>query len=267
MARILRHLSRVPFPVIAMLISRLLPALSLLLLATPAFAIPVRPPSPVANLVTNGGFETTLTTGAAEIGVRHPSQQATGWTTSGYNFVFTPGTADTIGAAGEYDNVLLWGPNNGSANALPASSPDGGNFIGADGAFGVGAIQQTITGLIVGQTATLTFTWAGAQQYSYDGATTERFDVSLGDETHSTETVSLASHGFSGWRSVTMTFTPTSTTEVLSFLAAGTPSGQPPFSLLDGVSLTQNAVPEPASLTLLGAGLAFGAAASRKKRK
>jgi len=47
----------------------------------------------------------------------------------------------------------------------------------------------------------------------------------------------------------------TSSTEVLSFLAVGTPSGVPPFALLDGVSLNANTVPEPESYTLLGIGL------------
>lgn len=233
--------------------------------AAPALATPI--PATGGNLVFNGSFESLLVPSAAEFGSRHPSQQVTGWTTSGYNFVFTPGSADTTGATGQWDNVLLWGPNDGAANGLPATSPAGGNFIAADGAFGVAPLEQTITGLVVGETATLSFMWAGVQQYSYDGATTERFDVSLGTETHSTETVSLPSHGFSGWRSVTMSFTPTSATEVLSFLAAGTPSGQPPFSLLDGVSLTQNAVPEPASAALFGGGLVLMARMAKRKRK
>jgi len=60
--------------------------------------------------------------------------------------------------------------------------------------------------------------------------------------------------GFSGWMQETMTFIPTSTSETLSFLAIGTPSGQPPFALLDGVSLSN--VPEPASWALMMTGLA-----------
>jgi hypothetical protein len=50
-----------------------------------------------------------------------------------------------------------------------------------------------------------------------------------------------------------MTFTPTSTSETLSFLAIGTPGGVPPLALLDGVSLSD--IPEPASWALLVSGL------------
>ena len=59
--------------------------------------------------------------------------------------------------------------------------------------------------------------------------------------------------GFSGWMQETMTFTATSTSETLSSLAIGTPSGQPPFALLDGVTLSD--VPEPASWGLMVSGL------------
>ena len=44
---------------------------------------------------------------------------------------------------------------------------------------------------------------------------------------------------FSGWMTESFKFTANSTSELLSFLAVGTPSGNvPPFALLDGVSLT-----------------------------
>jgi len=56
----------------------------------------------------------------------------------------------------------------------------------------------------------------------------------------------------------------TSATEVLSFLAIGTPGGVPPFSLLDGVSITE--VPEPTSLALLGAGLGLVGLMTRRRR-
>jgi hypothetical protein len=71
---------------------------------------------------------------------------------------------------------------------------------------------------------------------------------------------------FSGWLPVNLTFTANSTSELLSFLAVGTPSGNlPPFALLDGVSLT--AVPEPSTwaMMLLGFG-GLGYAAYRRRR-
>ena len=216
------------------------------------------------NLVTNGGFEQT-TNGAGQMG---SVTNATGWVTNGYNFIFTPGSADSTGVpSSQYGNLQLWGPGNGGdpSNTLGVS-PDGGNYVGADGAFQVGAITQTITGLVAGQQYSVGFDWAGAQQEGFTGPTTEQWIVSLGSQTQSTAIVSDISHGFTGWTHTTFTFTADGSSDVLSFLAAGTPDGEPPFSLLDGVTMT--AVPEPASMAIMGTGLAaLGFIRRRRARK
>jgi hypothetical protein len=188
------------------------------------------------ELVVNGGFtQTSLTTSNSKM----TKTDVTGWSTTGYNFVFFDATSATsaIGA------LSLWG-NNGFAN-----SPDGGNFIGADGAYQVGAITQTINGLTVGQSYALSFDWGGAQQNGFNGITTEQWKVSLGGQTDYTAVLTDPSKGFTGWRTTTFDFVATNASEVLSFLAIGTPTGEPPFSLLDGVSL--QAVPEPSSWIFL----------------
>jgi hypothetical protein len=204
--------------------------------------------------VVNGNFEQTLTSNSSEFGNRYSQQQVTGWTTGGYNFVFQPGTADTTGAVSEYGNVKLWGPGDGAANGL-TSSPAGGNFLALDGAYAQGPVSQTLTGLTVGAPTTVSFYFAGAQQEGYNGATTEQLEVSLGKQNLYPQVLNDPSHGFTGWQQENLTFTATSTTEVLSFLAIGTPSGVPPMSLLDGVSVTSSPVPEPASLALLATGI------------
>jgi hypothetical protein len=208
-----------------------------------------------ANLVQNGGFEQLLQPGvAAQFGTDYPSQQLTDWSAQGYNFVFTPGSADTSGAVGVYGALYLWGPNNGSANGLPATSPDGGNYLAFDGAFAQGPISQTINGLTPGKSVSVSFWWGGAQQFGYDSATTEQFQVTLGSDVQFTPVLNNANHGFTGWQRETLKFVPTSASEALSFLAIGTPGGVPPFSLLDGVSVSD--APEPAAFALLGIGLA-----------
>jgi hypothetical protein len=231
-------------------------------LALSALAISAR----ADDLVTNGSFEVT-TAGPGQLGY---NTTANGWSSTGYNFIFASGTADNTvsgGSPGQYGNVYLWGPNDGSANGLPASSPDGGNYVAADGAFGVAPIQQTIDGLTVGSTYTVGFWWAGAQQYNFFGPNTEQWQVSLGSQSQSTVVVDNSSQGFTGWTYQTFTYTATSASEVLSFLAVGTPNGVPPFSLLDGVSLYA-AAPEPSSwILILGAlGLAGGIRGIRSKK-
>jgi hypothetical protein len=233
---------------------------ALLLLVALALALGAVP-SARANLIQDGDFTdvtysgtvTGLTTLFGEFGSGGTLKVAD-WTTSGYNFVYAPDTADTgsksganMGAPNEapgqyntsagYGNTYMWGSNNGGTAPLPATDPDGGNFVADDGAAEVGPISQAVTGLTVGQTYVLKFYWAAAQQESFTGDTTETWKVSLGSQTFYTGTYSLTSKGFSGWMQDTMYFTSTNASETLSFLAVGTPSGDPPFSLLGGLDL------------------------------
>lgn len=213
------------------------------------------------ELIVNGGFETG---NYGQIG--WGGHQLQGWNSNGYNFLFNGSNVDNGGVTGSYGNLQLWGPHNGAANGLGAS-PVGGNFVAADGAFEIAPLTQTVNGLVAGKQYDLSFYWAGAQQQSFNGATTEQWKVSFGNQTKSTEVKQNANHGFTGWQKETFTFTATSSSEVLSFLAVGTPAGVPPFSLLDGVSMVAS-VPEPQTWGMLGLGLGLvGFAARRRKAK
>ena len=234
------------------------------------------------NLVQNGSFTTVSTTGGGQLG--YNGFTVSNWTslpaTNGValNLLIPSGVGDTTGVSTAYDTrkFTFWGPGNGvgspnySANGFPASSPDGGNYIAADGAAGyVGALQQSISGLTPGQQYVVSFYEAAAQQSGFDGATTEQWQVSLGTETQLSTLFTLPSHGFSGWKQKSLTFTATAKSETLSFLALGTPNGLPPFSLLDGVGLNALTVPEPLAFagTIVAIGLGIGVKLKSAKRK
>jgi hypothetical protein len=242
-------------------------ALVLLLTSSPLYA---------KEFVANGDFE--MNGGNGQIGF---NTTETDWTVpaipNSYFFVFNPqsgttsGTsADNSGANGEFGNLKLWGPGTTppSNNGLTLS-PDGGAFIGSDPAFQNGPISQTLTGLTVGKALTVTFDYAGAQQFNLNLATTEGWAVSLGGVTEDTALLMTPNHGFTGWQTASLTFTPTSSTEVLSFLSIGTAaSALPPFALLDSVSATQGTVPEPSTWVMMVLGFAgLGYAGFRSNRR
>jgi hypothetical protein len=195
--------------------------------------------------------------------------QATGWTSSGYNFIMTSGDQAVDSVYGTA-NLSMWDANNGGdvSNTWDGSAAGSGNFVAMDGAFSTGPISQTITDLNVGSVYTLTFNWAGAQQNGFTGPTTEQIVFGLGGDTFSTAVLSNVSHGFTGWQTVTQTFTATDASEVLSFLANGTPDGVPPFSLVSNVSLTgfDADVPEPATWTMIILGIGGIGGMARRRR-
>ena len=121
-----------------------------------------------------------------------------------------------------------------------------------------------INGLTIGRKYVVKFYQAAGQQQGFGGSTTERWSVSLGGENFLSSLFSLPEGGGGPWEKQSAVFTATSTSQVLSFLAIGTPGGQPPISMLDGVSLS--AVPEPASWAMLIMGFGLVGAAARRRR-
>ena len=221
-----------------------------------------------ANLVSNGGFEIVSN------GLGQPDFNTTlsNWKSSDsqgnpyYNFVLNGATADTAGASGVYGGLTLWGPGNGVANGL-GPSPDGGNFVAADGAFITGPLTQTLTGLTSGKTYVVNFYWGAAQQTNFTGPQTEWWEVSLGGgPSQFTSIYANPTAGFSGWFTEHMSFKADGSTQVLSFLAHGTPNGVPPFSLLDGVSVN-GGVPEASTWAMMIAGFGLVGAAARRRRQ
>ncbi len=214
----------------------------------------------------NGSFEAANpTSGVLGLGFGTDSTSITGWTLVGHGFCcglawyYPTGTADNNNVTAQ-----IYGPQNGSNNGF-GLSPDGGAMVALDGAATFQAeIQQSISGLAVGNTYHLSFYWGGGQQYGFGGATTEKFTYGFGADSFDTVTVANPEAGWSGWQHVTHSFTATSSTQVLSFLATGTPDGQPPFSVLDGVSLT-GGVPEAATWAMLVAGFGLVGAAARRR--
>jgi hypothetical protein len=227
-------------------------------------------PETKANLVQNGDFTSVAYSGSLAVSTPYFGEFGTArgstltlanWTTSGYNFVYAPNTADSgTNASGAnsgqpneapgsqhtpagYGNTYLWGPSNGGSGTTSGgvgtveAAPEGGNFIAMAGANQTRAVSQTVSGLTVGQAYKLTFYWAGAEQQSYTGSTTERLTVTLGSQNYTTPRVTTASGGFSGWMQQSFYFVPTQTSRTLSFLAVGTPNGQPPFTLVSNVDL------------------------------
>jgi len=236
-----------------------LPLLAFAVVPPSAFAGPVLTP-----IILNGSFE-NVGTASASFSINNttilPSWTAVGVTGNKIlNCLVYAGATNNLCGTAFGGGLQFW--------VNPGPSPDGGNYVAIDGDqnFSV-PFTQTVTGLTPGERYSISFYQAAAQQMGFDGATTERWSVSLGaSPVQLTTLMTNANHGAVGWMRQTLSFTAANATELLKFVAVGTPNGLPPFVLLDGVSIAV-AVPEPASFALIGLGLLALPALRRLRKK
>lgn len=237
-----------------------------------------------ASLVLNGSFEDTTLTNTGYFNDFSPAYGGTGlsnvadWTVNCAGTLYPPNAGSC--APGDPLLVLVvpntsptsFSPGNGlygpgpdpATDPIPAS-PDGGNFVAEDGDPLLNtSFSQSVSGLTVGDTYLLSFYQAASQQIGLSGATTEQWQVSFGSQTQDSALMDNPSESFTPWNLQTLSFTADATTDVLTFLAVGTPAGEPPVVLLDGVSLI--ASPEPTCFALAGLGV-LGVFAVRRRRQ
>lgn len=241
-----------------------------------------------AEFVKNGGFSQNSIAGTYGSSFVNGNQgvTVTDWTIStSYTFLVSDGTSITanINESGNGPDPVFGTPIAGfNGNPLglyttgqSVASPTGsGWFIASDGAYGANAeISQTIQNLTIGTQYTLSFYQASGQQQGFTGDATAFFKVFLDniELTPAPPVMNIPSASpVSPWAQITIPFTAASANPVLKFVADGAPSGQPPFALLTGVSITDNSNPVPEPLTILGSmtAVAFGVASkARSKQK
>jgi hypothetical protein len=241
---------------------------------------------PVQNLQFNE-FDGTFSAPKTQFQAAAP----TGWSTgaaSNQNLIGVGNQGSETIYTGVYDVYA----GSGFSNTVPA----GTKFYQADGnpTF-ESTIFQTISGLSAGTTYTLQFQQAAGQQNGFSGATTEQWKVFLGvggigtdcannpcsvtgtdgNIENDSTLMNTASESNVDWNNVMMSFTPTSDDFlqngdiVLTFLAwgnGGSTANEPPTVFLEGVNTTPIPSPEPATLSVLGAGLVGIAGAVRRRR-
>ena len=228
-------------------------------------------PAQAINLVTNGGFvpNTTIQSSNASTSYRIPSTfnsvAIPGWTlTSNVYTALTPDAAD-ISVVGDGVFGLYTSPGQKVASA------DGSGWIiqmDGDSRFRSN-MSQTLTGLTQGQEYIVGFYQAGGyinQPSSYNQPTSNQFQVTFGSTSKTGALMDMAfGEVVEPWSYQQLTFTASSSSQLLSFVNVGGPLGQPPIALLSGVSV--QAVPwETDTLPLVGSTVLFGFGLWAKKK-
>ncbi len=225
----------------------------------------------IINYVQNGSFETLTAGNSITVGSGGYFCQTGTTCTSNVANWSSVCRSNSCGSGGTPDSLL----SNASGSAFngniglysSALSPDGGNYVAFDGDSNFDAsISQTITGLTAGNSYALTFYQAAAQQKGTTGPTTEQWQINFGSHQYNSTLMNNVSQGFVPWTKQTLTIVADATNVTLSFLSVGTPAGQPPVVLLDGITLV--ATPEPQTFLLVGIGMvAIPLIAQRRRRR
>jgi hypothetical protein len=225
------------------------------------------------NLIQNGSFENSSAVTNNGTGTEISNSNLAGWGVSSClahcdagnpNNLFMFLAPTNVGTNGVYDanngyNINFW--------SSPGASPVGGNAVTSDAATESGLLYQVVSGLKAGDTYTLSFYQATMQATNQAEPFTASWEVGFGDSAAQYSTTMSNSGGTStGWVEDTLSFTADAAQEALGFFATTAGGDEPPFLLLDGVSLTDStAVPEPATIGLAMVGLA-GVFFARRKR-
>ena len=220
--------------------------------ASPAFAQVAN--STPGNLVVNGSMDFVDASG-------NPSAQGGNHTAGDSSAQLTGWTFLNTGSTAEY-----WVSFQGQASA------DGGSYLGVQDLdsflprVNVQGVTQTISGLTVGDTYSLSF-WSMS---NHDGVGLQDWTVSFGTQTQ-TGLQTTPNAGDTGtWVQSSMNFTAGSTSQALTFLAQYLPGSVPEMLNLDGVVLKDvtvtSSVPEPASWAMLLAALGGALTVVRLRR-
>ncbi len=229
--------------------------------------------SPI-NLVQNGSFEDSTATynyNGTQIGTEVSNSNLANWQVTGCTtycgFQFLGNS--NLGSSGIYDQE---DGHQSTFYSTPGASPDGGNVFISDATHETQVLNQAIAGLRVGDIYTVSFYQASMQQTGFSGAYTANWGVGLGSFAQPnglpSATMYNPSQGSTGWVKQSLSFVANATNETLFFLAMASNGANPPFLLLDGVTLTDDAVavPEPGTIGMAAVGL-IGLTLIRRRRR